>query len=143
MFLIFLFFISHFSFFIFQLLFFNWTEKYCSERVNTYSVKTGQFHQQQIFVTRLNPGARQFKVKIVCSCVCHTCILHVYTSILHAYTSQASDIFTITTLSHNTISLGNSRNHLSTISFIMLHFIQPKLNELFISIRYFFYHSQG
>ena len=35
---------------------------------------------------------------------------------LHLHTSHASHTFTITTLSHYTISLGNSRNHLSSLS---------------------------
>ena len=50
----------------------------------------------------------------------------------HSHTSHASHIFTITTLSHTTISLGNSRNHLSSL--IRFHFIQPKIHviELFL-----------
>ena len=46
---------------------------------------------------------------------------------LHLHTSHTSHIFTIITLPHSIISLGNSENHLSS-----LRFIQPKINELFM-----------
>ena len=60
-----------------------------------------------------------------------TCIL--YTSVLNTYThfSQSSHIFTIT----NTFTLYYLAWKFKKpfiISFITLHFIQPKINELFI-----------
>ena len=65
-----------------------------------------------------------------------TCIL--YTSTVHMHTSHASHIFTIyymyctCILSHSTISLGNSRNHLSSLTLCFTLFSR-RLKELFFS----------
>ena len=50
---------------------------------------------------------------------------------LSTNTSHASHIFTIT-LSHYIIALGNSRNHLSSLSLHFNCFIQLKINEVLI-----------
>ena len=48
---------------------------------------------------------------------------------LHLHTSH---IFTITTLSHYIILLGNLRNYLSSLSLHFMYFIQSKINELIL-----------